>query len=515
MKHLWKNLIGCLLLGVALSLNAVESRLSPGMGLRDVVLLALENSREVLRARLDLAKTDTDLMRFEGKYTYRALAGADIVQNRFPFNQNNIFSGTRIQTNTYNAAIEKLFITGTYFKIDVKSTRFDSNAFENSFRTPAGFGALGIPPLYTDTLSATLAQDLLKNAFGSQEKNTEKILKNQTEIKRDQAEEQIANQIVNALVDYWNFSVKDSSYETLEQLLKNTKTVRDLTIRKQSLGLSEGFEVNQWNALLAQVEGQLSQSKVEREEARRKLLRTLNLSEDTVLDKSATLVETLPAKLNVEADIEYAYKNRADFRAVSYKKENAELALSNAKNNALPSLKAAGTYGYQAQNLISPMINYTSSNIGITSMNFPVMQGSLEMVYPINDKGVFVGIRDAEIQKRQASLDEKDLIKSVSDDVRTRIDILKSSYVILENAKTTEEESKKYYSGILRSFQQGRFNAVAVKNALDTHVQDQLNLLKARVDFNINLHRYYLAKNSLFEEYGVERSSLTPEALLK
>lgn len=97
--------------------------------------------------------------------------------------------------------------------------------------------------------------------------------------------------------------------------------------------------------------------------------------------------------------------------------------------------------------------------------------------------------------------------------MKTRIDILKASFQVLENAKHTEEESKKYYNGVLRSFQQGRFNALAVKNALDTHVQDQLSLVRAKVDYNINLHRYYVAKNALFEEYGVDRSKLLPENL--
>ncbi len=503
-------------LGLALSFQifAVESKTAFSLTLKDAVKYALENNRDVLKARLDLVKADTDLMKFEGKYTYRALAGADIQQNRLPFNQNNIFTGTRTQTNNYTAGIEKLFITGTYFKVDVKSTRFDSNAFENQFRTPAGFGALGIPPLYTDTLSATLAQDLIKNSFGSQERNNEKIIKNITDNKKDIAEEQISQQVINALVDYWNYSVRESAYDTFEQLLKNTKTVRDLTIRKQGLGLSESFETNQWNALLAQVEGQMAQANAERDEARRKLIRSLNLPEDTLLDKSAPLSETLPSNLNYETDIKYAFENRADFKNLSRKKENAELSLSNAKNNTLPSLKVAGTYGYQAQNLEGHGGNYTDSRVGITSLSFPVMQGSVDMVYPISDKGAIAGVRDAEIQKRQVSLEEQDLTKSVADEVKTRIDVLKSSHLILENAKKTEDESKKYYAGVLRSFQQGRFNALTVKNALDTLVQDQLSLLKARVDFNINLHRYYVAKNSLFNEYGIEKSKLYPDEAL-
>ncbi len=498
-----------------LTLLAAETDGGFSLNLKDAVKYTIENNREVMRARLELAKADTDLMKFEGRYSYRAFAEADLQQNKFPFNQNNIFTGTKTQTNTYSAGIDRLFTTGTYFKLEAKSTRFDSNAFEDPTKTPAGFGALGLPPLYTDSLNITIAQDLWKNAFGNKERNVEKILENQSMILKDQLEEQVAQKVVSALVDYWNFSVKDSSHQTFEQLLNNTKTIRDLTVRKQGLGLSESFEVNQWNALLAQVEGQMAQSLAEKDEARRKLIRSLNLPEDSKFSKITPLSDELPSGIDYEKDVAYAFANRADFKNIKRKKENAELSLKNAKNDAMPTLKAAGTYGYQAQNLEGPSVNYTNSRSGVFSYSYPIVQGSIDLSYPIADKGVKAGLRDAEIQRRQVNLEEDDLTKSVADDVRTRIDVLKASYKMLVNAKKTEEEAKKYYSGVVRSFQQGRFNALTVKNALDTLVQDQLALVRARVDYNINLHRYYVSKNALFEEYGVDRNKLLPEDFQK
>ncbi|MDZ4726873.1 MAG: TolC family protein [Leptospira sp.] len=495
----------------ALSLLAAESDKGFSLNLKDAVKYTIENNREVLRARLELVKADSDLLKFEGKYSYRAFAEVDTQQNKFPYNQNNLFTGTKTSTTTYNAGIDRLFTTGTYFKLDAKSTRFDSNAFEDQTKTPAGFGALGLPPLYTDSLQVTIAQDLWKNSFGAKERNTEKMLENQSLILKDQLEEQVAQKVVNALVDYWNFSVKDSSYQTFEQLLKNTKTIRDLTIRKQGLGLSESFEVNQWNALLAQVEGQMAQATAEKDEARRKLIRTLNIPEDSTFTKTSPLSEELPKNLDYDSDINYAFKNRADFKNIQRKRENAELALKNAKSDAMPTLKVAGTYGYQAQNLEGPSVNYTNSKNGVFSYSYPVMQGSVDLSYPIGDKGIKAGLRDAEIQRRQVNLEEEDLTKSVADDVRTRIDVLKASYKVLDNAKKTEDEARKYYAGVVRSFQQGRFNALTVKNALDTLVQDQLALVRAKVDYNINLHRYYVSKNALFEEYGVDRNKLLPE----
>ncbi|TGN18217.1 TolC family protein [Leptospira idonii] len=497
------------------ALLALESDKPFELSLKEAVRYAIDNNREVMRARLELAKADTELMKYEGKYSWRALANADINQNKFPFNQNNIFTGTKTQTNNYSAGFDKLFTTGTYFKVEAKQTRFDSNAFEDASKTPAGFGALGIPPLFTDSLSVTISQDLLKNAFGYKDRNMEKMLENQSEILKDQMEEQVAAKVVDALVDYWNFTVKDSGYLTFEQLHKNTKNVRDLTIRKQGLGLSESFEVNQWNALMAQVEGQMAQAIAEREEAKRKLIRSLNLADTTQFSKTTPLSEELPKDLDYNKDIAYAYAHRADFRSIQRKKDNAELSLKNAKNDALPSLKVAGTYGYQSQNIAYPNNGFSGSKGGVFAGTFPVMQGSVEMSYPIADTGVKAGLRDAEIQKRQVNLEEDDLTKSVADDVRTRIDVLKASYKVMENAKKTEDEAKKYYNGVLRSFQQGRFNALTVKTALDTLVQDQLALVRAKVDYNINLHRYYVAKNALFEEYGIDRSQLLPEDFQK
>jgi len=481
--------------------------------LDEAINRALENNPNILRKKLDLAKADTDEQKNQGRYAWRAVADASIDQQKLPFNQNNIFTGTKQQTNTYNAGIEKLFSTGTYFKVNVNTKRFDSNAFEDQFRTPAGFGGLGIGPLYTSSINLTIAQDLLKNAFGYKERKTEQILENNTLILKDQLEQELSQLIVESLVDYWDYSVKDNSVETYEQLLENTKNIRNLTIRKRSLGLSEGFEVNQWNALYAQAESQLQKAIVDRDEAQRKLVRTLALDPNTKFNEITPLVDTLPSKVNYDTDLAYAYKHRADFRNMARKKENSELGLKIAKSDALPTLKVSGTLGYQGQNLISTGENFSDKNNGITSQKYPVRQGAVDFSYPLNDKGVQAGIRDAEITKRQALLEEGDLVKAVADDVKTRIDLLKSSYKIYENARVTEEESKKYYNGVVRSFQQGRFNAVAVKNALDSLVQDQLSLIRAKVDYNINLHRYYVAKNSLFEEYKIDKEKLVPNNL--
>lgn len=63
----------------------------------------------------------------------------------------------------------------------------------------------------------------------------------------------------------------------------------------------------------------------------------------------------------------------------------------------------------------------------------------------------------------------------------------------------------------MERFRQGRYTAVNVKNALDSLANTELAVTQAKINFNINLVRYELAKNSLFEKYGLDLYSILEE----
>ncbi|EMY77108.1 outer membrane efflux protein [Leptospira weilii serovar Ranarum str. ICFT] len=477
----------------------------------ETVKRALESNYNLQNLRYELAKSDTNFLKNDSKYSWRLVADGKSSQSILPFNQANFFTGTKISDDTIKGGIEKIFqTTGTYFKVEAGNRRFDSNAFENPATTPSGFSALGIPPLYTGFVRATISQDLLKNSFGYKGRNEVKILESQAEMMKNQVSQQISAVIVDSLVDFWDYSIKTQAVKTYTQLVENTKNIRNLTARKQGLGLSESFEVNQWNALLAQAQNQLETAQVQKEESKRKLVRSLKIPDGTSLSEETNLLEELVEKPDYTKDLEYAYKHRADFLNALKQKEIAEAALKNANNDRLPTLTLSGTGASQSQNVISPQDNYSDSNQGITTTKYKEWTGQMNFVYPLADKGIYAGVRDANIGMRQATLKEEELKNEVRDDVKTRIEALEASHRIYKNNITTERETQNYYNGVLRSFRQGRADAVSVKNALDTHVQDQLRLTQARVNFNIDLLRYHLAKNALLERFQVDRDKLLP-----
>ncbi|MCP5495193.1 MAG: TolC family protein [Leptospiraceae bacterium] len=481
------------------------------LSVKEAVQRSLEVNPTIQNLKYEIIKSDSAYLKNESKYAWRVIGDVDLQKSVLPFNRANYLSGTKSQTDIFSGGVDKLFATtGTYFKLTASHQRFDSNAFENPLQTPPGFGALGVQQLYTGAITALLSQDLLKNFFGIQMRNQEKILKNQAIIIREEMSYNIAGTVVQTLVDYWTYLVSDSSVDTFEKLSKNTRHIRNLTIQKTKLGLAERFEINQWNAVLSQSENQLENSKLEKEKNRKKLIRVLNLTEDSEIGGIEELTEDLPPGLDVEKDLDYAFQNRSDWKKIKLQKESSDLGIQIAENEALPSLKVTGSYALKGQNFNSPQKNFTDGSAGIPSARFFEAIGSAKLVYPIMDQGIKAGIRDAHIQKRQVNIQEEDLRREITDDVITRHNAVISSHKVLKSSVKMRKEAESYYNGLLASFRKGRFTAVAVKNALDTLVQYQLQEMQAKINFNINLMRYELAKNSLFKKFDVDLDKLLP-----
>jgi outer membrane protein TolC len=516
MKHFYPIIFSILVFLYCLPLFSIEKRVfeksDNKLTLKEAVRKAVEHNPEIRNNAYELVKSDSGFLKSQSKYSWRLLGGIDSQKSKLPDNQINFFSGTKTSTDKFNVAVEKIFQTGTYFKIDASSQRFDSNAFEDPIRNAGGgFSALAIPALYTGAIALTLSQDLLKNSFGVQDQNIQEILKNQGQINRLDMSMKISNTIVDTLVSYWSYIIATSSVNTFEQLITNSKSIRDLTVQKTKLGLAENFEVNQWNALLSQTQNQLEKSKLEQSEAKRKLKRILNLTDSTELGEISDLEEDIPVDLNLEKDIELAFKNRYDWKSLLLRKDIAARNKENAKDDALPSVKLSGSRSAKGQTLISPQYNYLNTDNGIPTLKYYDATANLKISYPLFDKGVKVGIRDAEILSYQVSLQEEELKKEIIDDLLNKHDQVVVGHKILKNAIETRKQSANYYKGLYNSFRQGRFTAVAVKNALDTLVQNELQETQSKINFNINILRYELAKNQLFEKYDIDIDEIIPK----
>lgn len=118
------------LLSLSIPLFADDSVLK--LTTEETVKRALESNYNLQNLRYELAKSDTNFLKNDSKYSWRLVADGRSSQSILPFNQTNIFTGTKISDDTIKGGIEKILqTTGTYFKVEAGTRRFDSNAFEN------------------------------------------------------------------------------------------------------------------------------------------------------------------------------------------------------------------------------------------------------------------------------------------------------------------------------------------------------------------------------------------------
>lgn len=317
--------------------------------------------------------------------------------------------------------------------------------------------------------------------------------------------------MVKILVDYWSLSIVDSRIATYEKVSKNTEEIRRLTLRKTGLGLSEGFEVNQWNQAYLKTQSLLEKAKVDRIEAERNLIRILNVDTASSIEGVTDLSETLPTGINLKNDKEYALSHRTDYLILKREREIAKLALKTALAEDDPSLLATVSYSSIGQNFLSPQENFIARQRGVTSFLYPQINAELKMSYPLWDLGIKAGIRDAETNLKVNELKIQNLEQEIEQEIEIRHEALIASHALLKDLLKTKRETEIFYNGLMERFKQGRYTAVNVKNALDSLANTELAVTQAKINFNINLVRYELAKNSLFEKYGLDLYSILEE----
>lgn len=466
--------------------------------MEETVRFVLDHNSLVRIQKLELLKSDTDLLKDEQKYTPNLGLLYQSLDRKSKTMPSTIFSGTEAHADTITASVDKLFVSGTYFRAEVSDSRTDSNAGKSTATQGTVLSSIASPPLHTGALTVMLRQELMKNAFGYSQRRLNDIARNKALIQRQELTQQLSQLVAKTMIDYWTLSISEEGVKTAELLLNNTNFIRYVTLQKLNIGLAEGFEVNQWNALAMQAEIQLAQTKVERNSKRRELLRTMNLNPDLDLVGTTELYDQIPKDIDAKKDLEIAIKTRPDLLNIRLQRENAERFKELAENALLPSVSLSGKYSSRDWGRHSN----TAFN-EVPNGKYPEVGVEFKVEYPLWDEGIKVDARNAQYSLRQLTIQEDMIKRQVADEIKDGIDRIQTAYEALQKAKDAEAQTTAFYGGLVVRYRQGRFTAVAVKNALDALVQSRQALMQAKINFNISLIRYELARNRLFDRYKV------------
>ncbi|MCB1324889.1 MAG: TolC family protein [Leptospiraceae bacterium] len=479
--------------------------------MEQTVRLVLDNNNLVRIRQLQILQSDTPLLRDEAQYS-PVLEGGYQSQDSIvaPEGRTSLFTPARTETDIYYARLKKLFSTGTYFEVEASDTRsfthYDFTQNANTSSTTSSTSSFTLDsslfrtrPLHTGALGVVLRQELLKNAFGYGQRRANDINRNLAEIQRQNLIYELTQLVVGTMIRYWQLSIAEENLDTAQELLRNTRNIRAITIQKSTIGLAEAFEVNQWNALAAQAESLVEQARLNRNSERRALLREMNLDPQLELTGATNLLTEVPGGITPEDDLELAYQTRPDFRSIALQRENARKAYELAENRLLPSVTVGGRYSSRdyarhARQSFNDIGDYRSPEYGL----------EFRVEYPLWDEDARVDARNARIDLRTLDIQEEQLRRQIRDEIYEGVDQINVAYEALNNARTALEQTRAYYNGLVYRYRQGRFTAVAVKQALDSLAQARQSFVEATVNFNISLVRYDLVRNTIFVRYGIE-----------
>ncbi len=467
----------------------------------DLIRLILSRSIDVRDRTLQAAQSDTQLKRLEGQYATRpyAVISGDSRHNRLDSNvygpNISAADGSVFRQRSATAGVTRQFSTGTSIGLSTSDNRYEYSS-PNTNPDPL--------PFHRDDLTISISQDLLRNAFGVNQRRQYDIARENSTALRESIADQISRSAAGSLVAFWRLAYSSETVRIQNLQTDNSKTIRNLVTRRVRIGLSEDYEIYQWNNNVINSENQLRNALTEREKQRLDLLRSINMESGFGESDTLLLFESMPEDVDEEKDISMALERRLDLMSVRRYLASSRAVLEASENNLLPSLTLNGSFSSRDWGR-----NAHSAYGQVPYGSYPQSGVSLRIDVPLWDESLKVEARNARIEADRAKLAEELMTRQVRDEVRKAILDLRNSYQIFSESRIALNQSELYYNRVLMRYQQGRAQTIVLNLALNSLVQAKQNLNTARINFNIAMVQYDVARNYLFERYSIDMDRVT------
>jgi outer membrane protein TolC len=459
------------------------------LDLQGIIQGVMSRNPDMQKAFIDYSGSDNDRQKFLGQYDVYAYGKAFSQYKQLAKDNPQISQqGYQVGQTGFEAGLQKNFSTGTTIQASV-------DTLHQEITTPVtGVGMITLKG-YSSSVNVGLSQELLKNAFGSADRLTEKSLQKSTEIKQRAARQAVSETIMNTFVAYWDYIISNENYNTAQIAFKNTQDIRDLVRRKSQAGISEKEELFDWEGRVLQAKNGVDGADVGRVNSRLAILRALDLDRGTEIEVQQNL-STDEMKDTFESAFSEALRNRVDLKNMKAYVELSEMNISIAKGNALPSLKASAGMGYNDYS--------TSSRSGSFDTYNKQWNVALTMSTPLGGTYDNANIDDAKKTLSKNKILLKQLEDGIRDEIQVRITKCSAAYRIYKQTSRSSEYARAYYEQVYRRFSQGRYESTQLKLAFDNYIMLKNSALKSLVDYNVALLELDIAKNSVFEKYSVD-----------
>ncbi|HEY1580216.1 MAG TPA: TolC family protein [Terracidiphilus sp.] len=488
------------------------------IGLRDAILLALENDSDIR-----LQETQVELRKFALLSAFQPFDPS--LQSQFQVNRYSYptysqlqgvgVTGTTVQNNLTQAGqinYVQTFATGTNVVAGVSSARSSTN---NSFYF--------FNPNYSSSLNLQFTQPLLRNAGRFANTAPIKIARKGFEQSRASFEAGVNDTVLIVVSQYWNAVQARGALDVQRRALDLAEASYQRDKRALELGALPPLDISRSESEVAArkvAQIQAAYALTQAEEALRLIIGAdqdpafksagLELSEDPQSPGDLEVV-------SLDSSLDQALANRPELSASADALAADDFSVRLAKNQLKPNLSLLGFYtsnglGGNQYDLVTGKLlssgGFNSSFDQLFGFGFPSYGGQLTLTLPIRNRGAQGQLGTALVSKEHDLYSDRQVKELITRQVRDAAELLETAEVSLDAANKSFDLAKKSLAADQRKYELGDQPIFYVLDSQSRLAQAELALLQARVGYQLARASIAHAQGTLLAPFRLQFDAL-------
>ena len=482
------------------------------LGLRDAILLALENNSEI-----QIQETQIETNKFSLLATFQPFD--PLLQSSLNINRSSSPSYYELQGVSQTGVLNDLNQIGqvSYSQMFATGTNVQATIFSGRTSTNSSFYFFN--PYYSSNFILQFTQPLLRN--GGRFANTAqiKIARKALSQSRWMFEADVNDLIQQVVTQYWAavqargaLDVQNRSVDLADVSYKRDK-------RALELGALPPLDISRSESEVAARRVQQVQSAYALQQAEESLRQTIGADRDAQISALTFDLTESPEPAGelqatqLDAALTQALGQRPEIAAAGDALAGDDLSIRLAHNQLKPDLTINGFYqsngigGNQYDQTTGQLISpggFGSSFGQVFGFGFPGYGGTLTLNLPVRNRGGQARLGNALVSKTRDLYSRQQVQEFITRQVRDAINQLDAARLSLSVANTSFDLAKKLLAADQRKFELGSENNFYVLDSQQKLAQAELALLQARISYQVALTTVSHATGDLIGPYHLQ-----------
>jgi len=477
------------ILPVFLILLAPNTVLAQTTSLADVIRETLSNSPDIPINALSIDNAKIEQQRIEGMLDSNVSMRLGYSDEKVP--TTSPFAANKTQYSQLSGALTKPFENGSAL---TGSLNYNRTKFTYPSSTPPTFQS-SINPSYQNQIDLTYRYPLLRghgNPAYHDQMTASKQDEQAAHWRVEMLKEQLAEQ---ATVLYFQLTANNLSYKLAKDAVYRAKKLLKYQKMREQFGLIERADRLQAEALLATRHMELNITEATAIQGKTNLNRLMLRAPNTFLNpelNGGIFSSNNIAELSLDHLLAEAEKSRPAFRVIQANLDASDARLAAARNQHETQVDLVGQVGSRSLDSSAG----TALAQGFT-LNDRFVSLSVELSDTLTGNRTKASIRQAELSRQQAMLEQIQTRESVKSALASALTTLNSTQKIVVSAKQRAKAENSKFNAEMKRYREGRSDTATIIQFEGELRKAELQTAVQEASLKLAVHQLELARGNL------------------